>query len=279
LANARSALPDGVDVSASNPLLSLSSMQTYLNLFFARFNVTYPLLHKPTFDPARTETFLLLAVILLGATYGDKEMHKLAVCIHDILRAQIFLHSSFTAKPELWILQAILLIECFGKSRAGQKQHDMAHLFHGLLINLIRRSDCQSVRQLNFDDEIEDLESTWRKAIEVELRKRLAFLCFIWDTQHAVLFSQSLCMSSFELLTALPCNESTWDASSAEEWWECAKSEFQPNYLTVLRANVNTESTKPDTSLNALSRLLILHGIMSIQWDLKRRDQASLGTS
>jgi len=279
LENARSALPDGVDVSANNPLLSLSSMQTYLNLFFAQFNVTYPLLHKPTFDPAQAETFLLLAVILLGATYGDKEMHKLAVCIHDILRAQIFLHPRFTAKPELWILQTILLVECFGKSRAGQKQHDMAHLFHGLLINLVRRSDCQSVRQLDFDNEVDDLERLWRKAVDVELRKRLAFLCFIWDTQHAVLFSQSLCMSSFELRTALPCNESTWEANSAEEWWECAKSELQPSFLTVLRANVNSDLSLPIPSLNAFSRLLILHGVMSIQWDLKRRDQASLGIS
>lgn len=29
--------------------------------------------------------------------------------------------------------------------------------------------------------------------------------------------------------------------------------------------------------LNALSRLLVLHGLMSVQWDMKRRDQTSLG--
>jgi hypothetical protein len=131
---ARPLMPAGIDVRADNPLLSLSSMQTCLDLFFSRFNVVYPLLHKPTFDPAKTETFLLLAVLLLGATYSDKEMHMLAVCIHDTLRAQIFQHPEFTAQPELWILQTMLLVECFGKSRAGQKQHDMSHLFHGLLI-------------------------------------------------------------------------------------------------------------------------------------------------
>ncbi|QDS71925.1 hypothetical protein FKW77_000609 [Venturia effusa] len=274
---ARPLITANVDVSADNPLLSLSSMQSCLDLFFLRFNVVYPLLHKPTFEPAKTETFLLLAVLLLGATYSDKEMHMLAVCIHDTLRAQIFQHPEFTAQPELWILQTMLLVECFGKSRAGQKQHDMAHLFHGLLINLIRRSDCQTVRQPEFDDGSQDVSTMWRKAIDVELRKRLAFLCFIWDTQHAVLFSQSLCMSSFELRTSLPCNEVTWEATTAEAWWSYARSEPSVSYLSILRAYVNPGSGTAIPALNNLSRLLLLHGLMSIQWDMRRRDQASLG--
>ncbi|KIW24993.1 uncharacterized protein PV07_10669 [Cladophialophora immunda] len=172
LINARLRTPEGLEITHDHPLLSLSAMQNYLELFFSRFNVTYPLLHQPTFNPSQAEPLLLLSVLLLGATYSDKAIHRLAVCIHDILRAQIFQHSSFSATPELWILQTILLVECFGKSRAGQRQHDMSHLFHGLLINLIRRSDCQTVRQPNFSDALGDLESNWRKAIDVELRKR-----------------------------------------------------------------------------------------------------------
>lgn len=70
------------------------------------------------------------------------------------------------------MLQTILLVECFGKSRAGQKQHDMSHLFHGLLINLIRRSDCQSVRpELLIDSNLE-LEDKWRGWVEAEQKKR-----------------------------------------------------------------------------------------------------------
>lgn len=134
LANARPISPDGSEITGDHPLLSLSCMQNYLDLFFSRFNAAYPLLHQATFAPSQTESLLLLSVLLLGATYSDKDVHKMAVCIHDVLRAQIFQHAAFSATPELWMLQTILLVECFGKSRAGQKQHDMAHLFHGLLI-------------------------------------------------------------------------------------------------------------------------------------------------
>jgi hypothetical protein len=134
LTSARPKTPEGLDITQDHPPLSLFAMQNYLDLFFSRFNVTYPLLHQPTFDPSRTQPLLLLSVLLLGATYSGKAIHGLAVCIHDVLRAQVFQHSAFSATPELWILQTILLVECFGKSRAGQKQHDMSHLFHGLLI-------------------------------------------------------------------------------------------------------------------------------------------------
>lgn len=200
LVSARPKTPEGSEISRDHHLLSLSSMQNYLDLFFSRFNVAYPLLHQATFDPSQTEPLLLLAVLLLGATYSEKAIHRLAVCIHDVLRAQIFQHSAFSATPELWMLQTILLVECFGKSRAGQKQHDMAHLFHGLLIkyitpmpteclnlltrhSLIRRSDCQTVRQPNFGDGSGDLEADWRKAIDVELRKRSAAL-FLYCRAH-----------------------------------------------------------------------------------------------
>lgn len=126
--------PDGLFVNRDHPLLSLSALQHYCDLFFTCFNASYPLLHRPSFEPSQVEPLFLLSVLLLGATYGEKAAHRLAVCIHDIMRAQIFQHLSFTADPELWVLQTILLVECFGKSRAGQKQHDMSHLFHGLLI-------------------------------------------------------------------------------------------------------------------------------------------------
>jgi hypothetical protein len=94
------------------------------------------------------------------------------VCIHDVLRPQIFANAGFSAKPDLWVLQTILLVECFGKSRAGQKQHDMSHLFHGLLINLIRRSDCQTIRPPTLDDTTDDLEDDWRTWVDAEQKKR-----------------------------------------------------------------------------------------------------------
>lgn len=113
-------------------------------------------------------------------------------------------------------------------------------------------------------------------AMDVEQRKRLALLCFLWDTQHAVLFSQSLCMSAFELRTTLPCNPDVWEAESATEWSKLT-SGLEPSFLTVLKIYMSPGQVSIPPQLNALSRLLILHGLMSVFWDMKRRDQTSLG--
>jgi hypothetical protein len=71
--------PDGSLVMRVHPLLSLSCLQTYCDLFFTRFNSIYPLIHLSTFDPSHVDTLLLAAVLLLGATYGEKDAHQLAV--------------------------------------------------------------------------------------------------------------------------------------------------------------------------------------------------------
>jgi hypothetical protein len=129
--------PEGSPVTHDHPLLTLHAMQEYCDHFFLRFNRSYPLIHRATFVPSQVDPLLLVSIMLLGATYGDKDAHRLSVCIHDIMRTQVIQHPAFTPTPEIWMLQVILLIECFGKSRAGQKQHDMSHLFHGMLIKYV----------------------------------------------------------------------------------------------------------------------------------------------
>jgi hypothetical protein len=126
--------PDGSEITPTDPLLSLFSLQQYSDLFFTRFNTSYPLIHQATFQPGQVHPFLLMAILLLGATYSDKDTHLLAVCIHDTMRPLIHASKEFSTRPKLWMLQTILLVECFGESRAGEKQHDFSQLYHGMLI-------------------------------------------------------------------------------------------------------------------------------------------------
>lgn len=304
VAQAHPTTMDGTEIDHTSPLLSLAAFQNYCDLFFTRFNTSYPIIHQATFDPSKVETLLLTAVISLGATYSSRDTHRLAVAIHDVLRNLVFAHSDFSANPDLWVLQTLVLIDCFGKSRAGQKQRDMAQLFHCVLIKLIRRSDCTTIRTtpVKPDSVLEgvELDIEWRRAMDAEQRKRLAIICFMWDTQHATLFSQSLCMSAFEIRSSLPCDQATWESTTAEEW-KCNSqyengahsnpesesgprpdsSQSQPQshhllFLNVLKAYITPNAIQRPRQLNALSRVLVLHGLMSITSDLKRRDQTTL---
>ncbi|KAL4802005.1 major facilitator superfamily domain-containing protein [Aspergillus unguis] len=234
----------GQPLNLDSPLLSLSALQNYSNLFFSRFNTVYPLVHTATFDPNTIEPVFLAAILSMGATYCSREAHQLAVGIHDSLRNQLFCNEAFSPSPELWVLQAMLLIDCFGKMRAGPKQRERAQLFHCVLIKLIRRSTCCSIRSHTpAGVSGSQLEKEWKEAMQDEQRKRLAFQCFMWDTEHAVLFSQSLCMSAFEIRSSLPCSSAAWDAHTPEEWSRHASKETEHAFLPVLKGYVTPNST------------------------------------
>jgi len=125
---------DGSIVSRDNPSLSTATLQHFSDLFFRRFNTSYPLFHQSTFDPSAVDSLLLFAIIQLGASYSTKDDHMFAISLHETMRAQIFRHHEFSPRSCLWMLQTIFLVEFFGKSRAGQLQYEMSQLFHGLLI-------------------------------------------------------------------------------------------------------------------------------------------------
>ncbi|KAE8326659.1 MFS general substrate transporter [Aspergillus sergii] len=267
---------DGRPRTLDSPLLTLGALQGYCDLFFTRFNVTYPLVHQPTFNPDTIDPIFLAAVLFMGATYSTREAHQLAVGIHDKLRSQLLCHEEFSPQPEFWVLQTMLLIDCFGKMRAGPKQRERAQLFHCVLIKLIRRSNCCSIQDSPHLARSEDIDQAWRQAMDAEQRKRLAMLCFMWDTQHAVLFSQSLCMSAFEIRSCLPCSAAAWEAPSAREWAHFAVRETNRPFLTVLKGYITPGSMSRPRDLNVFARTVILHGLMSVSADLKRRDQTTL---
>lgn len=277
ISQSNQSIPEGARIDLSSPLLSLPALQSYSDFFFSRFNTSYPLIHQATFDPNQADRIFLAAILSLGATYSSRKAHQLAVRIHDTLRNHLFAHAAFSAQPDLWLLQTMLLIDCFGKLRAGQKQRDMAQLFHCVLIKLIRRSDCPIIRTSGITQRPDDLEAAWRRAMDAEQRKRLAMLCFMWDTQHAVLFSQSLCMSAFEIRSSLPCDPASWEAPSAEEWFENSRREGSHGiFLSVLKAYITPSAMPRPRHLNAMARIFLLHGLMSVSSDLKRRDQTTL---
>ncbi|KAL4915022.1 major facilitator superfamily domain-containing protein [Aspergillus aurantiobrunneus] len=252
----------GQPLNLDSPLLTRSALQSYSDLFFSRFNTTYPLIHSASFDPNAVESVFLASILSMGATYSSREAHQLAVGIHDALRNQLFCHGAFSPQPDLWVLQAMLLIDCFGKMRAGPKQRERAQLFHCVLIKLIRRSTCCAIRSTLPVPSMESSETerteAWKTAMDAEQRKRLAFQCFMWDTEHSVLFSQSLCMSAFEIRSSLPCSSAAWEAHTAEEWCRHAARDAGHSFLSVLKGYITPGAVARPRDLNGLSRLTTL---------------------
>lgn len=87
-------------------------------------------------------------------------------------------------------------------------------------------------------------------------------------------------MSAFELRLELPCNQRIWEASDPTSWemaWRSSACSSQQNfYLPSLKSYLGPSVPRPK-ALTGLSHVLMLHGLMSIAWDMQRRDQTSLG--
>lgn len=128
--------PDGTLIDGDSKDFSLENMRTYLALFFEFFNTSYPLIYVATLDISDTDPIALLSLMLLGATYKDKDAHQLSVCLYDAIVPYILSGLLSGPVPDLSILQAFLVLECYGMYRAGPYQRENAILIHGLLLNV-----------------------------------------------------------------------------------------------------------------------------------------------
>lgn len=136
LVDTRPVSRDGTLVDGNIPLLSLDSMQEYLDLFLRYFNTSYPMVHVATLQISSADPMLVLSMIILGATYKNKDAHQLSVTLYDAVVPYILSGLISIPLPELSTLQAFLILECYGMYRAGPYQRENAMLIHTLLFSV-----------------------------------------------------------------------------------------------------------------------------------------------
>ncbi|KAG5820800.1 hypothetical protein H9Q74_008656 [Fusarium xylarioides] len=165
---------DGTSIDERTANLSLAWMQEYLDLFFANFNSCYPMIHTPTLEVLDAEPLFLLSLIVLGATYKEKEDHQLSVCLYDAMTPYIMSGLSRIKMPDLSILQAFMVLECYGMYRAGAYQRENAIIMHTFLFNAIRRLSRYHVRaRIMVPDLRADHKKDWRAFEYLEQYKRM----------------------------------------------------------------------------------------------------------
>ncbi|KAJ8131613.1 hypothetical protein O1611_g2014 [Lasiodiplodia mahajangana] len=75
-------------------------------------------------------------------------------------------------------------------------------------------------------------------------------------------------------------DQEVWEAPDASSWaaaWRSSSSrDDKTSFLAALKSYLNQGLPRP-AMLSGLSRVLLLHGLMSVAWDMQRREQTSLG--
>lgn len=113
----------------------------------------------------------------------------------------------------------------------------------------------------------------------------VAFLAFIIDSQHSMIFGHSLVLHARELNLKLPYKEDVWDAGSADAWQRAIQCHYpqglitEPEFMDILRIFTDQPSQAKDTVLtpDPFTASIILHGLINVKWH-QQRNAFGIGT-
>ena len=143
-------------------------------------------------------------------------------------------------------------------------------------LQMMRRGSAYSAVSTVDNDQNTSLDLSWRRWVEEESSKRIAFFAFLMDAQHSSLFGHTPSLSANDIKLQLPCSEPLWDCPTKERWKETIRhTPDPPQFLPTLKALLNKTPVPPICS--AYSRFVLLHGLMSVTTHLIARDLTTLG--
>jgi len=285
------------------PNLTSKVLEFCLAAFWRDIAKQIPIIHQPTFSCEVSEDLLLLAMISLGASQlvrlsakgSLQDYRNLADLIAINLRWEIFTEDDAQPPVQLWVAQALLLLELYEKMFTTRRLHERAHIHHASTITLLRRgsplvgrSDSESpsselptrsATPVSDEPSVRRSRETetmrwWRQWARNESMYRVVFAAFQMDSLHAVMFGHDSALFPYEIRLPLPCDDALWSAQSPEE-------------LQRLDATFTMHGIKPIIFLDGLkkclhghdvqshhhARLILVTGLLSVGWHINRRER------
>ncbi|CEH18420.1 FOG: Zn-finger [Ceraceosorus bombacis] len=237
-------------------------------------------IHKATFVADRADPLLLAPLIVIGAHFGESRCHEFAVRVGAKLWGSFVSIDDFRpARATLQMLQGMVLTQAFCKMMASRPQHETSHLFSSFVVTLARRNACffdtsHHGRYDNFD-----IETRWQMWSKDEMKKRISFMCFVLDARGALLFRHIPAMSCPQIHLHLPSPQDEFEAPSAQEWIalrEARGAQSETHFIMAIKAAMNGQLPAHG---DVWTHYILLHGLLSIAYDLRWKQNALLGNA
>ncbi|KAI0464881.1 hypothetical protein LJB42_000094 [Komagataella kurtzmanii] len=254
----------------SLPQLSVESdftlplIETSLQSYWTFHHPQFPIIHKPSFSTKRAHPYLVLAMIMVGATY-DKFTVSICDKIGVPLRWSICSCEEFAPPPKSWVIQSLNLLEIYELTSSNRRLHERAYLNHGLKIQLLRRSALFGGNPLKTEQD-GDRHGTWEKWIEDESLKRAALMAFYLDTQHAVIFGHEITLYLHQIKLSLPCDEHLWESSKLDDCKKSCGNEIK--FLDALKKLLHRNKI----TTSRFGKKLLLAGLLTIMFQMEQKD-------
>ncbi|KAJ4218932.1 hypothetical protein NW759_008085 [Fusarium solani] len=304
----------GSDSDADSHVLSHLNVQRYINSYWENFHDQLPILHHPTFIPETAHDFLLLAVLIMGASMLEKKaalpenadkISKFTTFVSWNLRWQVFMHADSHPPAKLWVIQTLLILEVYEKMNATRVLHERAHIYFPTTLSLMRRGSALTGKQSSYTSRVQtpmgspklgqprlfpgpdrrgfdsSPEKWWDHWIAQEATRRAAFAAFIIDATHAALFGHTPTLVIHEIKLPLPCDNTLWSSDSPSEIG-CVESSLHANgvtpitFLDGLQRTLNGQKVRT----SSFGRMALLAALLSVTWQMHQRDldRGTLGT-
>jgi len=253
-------------------------LEHFLDLYWTCFHIQYPILHKPSFNTFTCPSILLLSMIMTGASYAKSEPNTIfqknprefADLIADPLRLIIFSSEEFHPPSQVYIIQSLLLLECYERFATNRKLHERAFLHHGTTIQLLRRSPGLGGNPLKNKTEYNRNQTNsttiWEKWIEFESVKRSALFAFYMDSTHSMVFGYQLMLFSNQIQLNLPCDDELWESYLTPN--EIPNRNDSLPFLVGLKKLLNREHV----NTGSFGKKILLAGLLTIMFQMQQRD-------
>lgn len=290
------------DSSQTFPNLSTGMLDKFIANYWANVDQQMSVVHQPTFSANSCNVLLLLSIIMLGAAElvkqkprGFLEDYKeFSEIIAVQLRWEIFTDPEAQPPVQLWVAQALLLLEYYEKQWSSRRLHERAHIHHASTLTLLRRGSplvgrsesesptsgmptrCASpaLDDVPGKSSGSSLDTWWNHWVRNESFNRVVFTAFQMDTLHALMYGHGADMAPYEIRLPLPCDDSLWRADSAEEVHRLdANLKMYGirsiNFLDGLKKCLHAH----DVQTHAPARMLLMAGLLSVGWHISRREK------
>lgn len=251
----------------------LSNFITYHSHQFA------PWIHVATLDPNQEREVFLLALISAGATNSlYPNVRKLGYAMQEAVRSTIpdSFENDNRSTRDLRLSQAYALQLQIGLWSGNRRKMEIAESFAFPLITMVRRGGRFRQKMLAEivplpQDDLRTSEIKWKKWVELESFKRLAYHLFLTDTGSSFsLMSQPL-ISYAEICIDLPCSQDLWQAMTAQEWKQkyLALNDMKVEQMPNLRLTLEdlSQLTKVQSCIDVqMSLAVVVSTVWSRVW-------------
>ncbi|TKA66028.1 hypothetical protein B0A49_08116 [Cryomyces minteri] len=211
-----------------DPLPSTNYLNLSVQIYFAKFNAIFPVIHSQTFRPTPKNSLLLLSICSMGslligsqgaAAQGSKIFERLNKAILASWESSVLKDPAEAVST----IQAALIGQTFGLLSGEPKHLAIVEAFHGTVIAWARRcnmftrtNSCPDLSGLS-GTELNSLWKTWARSEEI-IRTVLGL--YVHDAELASMLHHEPLLRHDSIALSVAADDSVFNAPTAAAWKE-----------------------------------------------------------